>query len=306
MEEMPRIKEEPQSPEIKLEQADTPSTSSATPEQKFRITVQPAAQQLKDIFKKFRPLEGKTGLNRIHQLTMATYALKTPVDHKMKIEETIDFNEIGNYWMRVLCEVARWMQYMDEFTRLPFQDKIKILRNSWGNIHRLLSVSDTLDLFGEEALNEYILVVGKKAVSAKTSQFSKEVSTQAYIQNNFVKSTINLLETLARPMFDMDTTNFELAFLLGMTLWNFKGLSVSEEAQLAAERFRAGLAEEMHTYYVNVETHCYAPRMIRLMELVQDNELLQRERGEMWALLELFDMLNMEIDDHSLIDPRRI
>ncbi|KAF1753520.1 hypothetical protein GCK72_020077 [Caenorhabditis remanei] len=237
-------------------------------------------------------------LNPLEKLAFGLQQIRRNVRKQTKIITKIGKEEAFALFEDEMLKAAEWLTYYDDFSNLPHQVQLAMLKGIWKAWTRLDKLDITAkgrkqNMCGSQQimahLNKHRVLCDLRKMKIDVSWCSRYTVEQ--LQFFSQKETADRSEESIQLMLELQPTDVELAFMMCQLSFQYVGKRFQGVILEVSDRFLESISNHLHDYYVNdLNMPQYSKRLVKMMKInnhIQQDILYEREKIQ---LLKVFDV----------------
>uniref|UniRef100_A0A1I7TAT1 Nuclear Hormone Receptor family n=1 Tax=Caenorhabditis tropicalis TaxID=1561998 RepID=A0A1I7TAT1_9PELO len=229
------------------------------------------------------------------------------VDSEVILQTKVGQNEILSFWEQSFIKTVKWFSQFPEFTELPMNIKLDILKSSWLLWIRLERQAETANLRRRKLLADNEFMAGE----GRCMDMKNYDSDLAFCTNYTMDQLRQFLEPdcagkwklSVDVLIQLEPTNIELNFMLIQLCLNYAQKRFPSETREVIDKLLATQADNLHDYYTRkMKTPNYSGRITRMMKVIQYIEADVRDQREKMHLANVFDIFNLDFTHPEMFE----
>ncbi|EFP11173.1 CRE-NHR-216 protein [Caenorhabditis remanei] len=239
-------------------------------------------------------------INQLQRLTHALvlYRQNQQSANQIKFRDTINaFTDGKAYLQRRSEKFSKWVKNVDFFDKLSEQQKIDTVKLSFTIFDRLERAQMSVKTFGESCITEKKITLSSYcAVDWRTVTINPETAINTELANNYIitefHSHINsIINDVCQPLYELQLSDTETAFLLTHVLVYYGSEKVSHELVEKFDDLREIVTSDLHHYYTKqIGVEVYANRLLKIMSVVNAMKKIHADRVRKSELIRIFNI----------------
>ncbi|CAL2043259.1 unnamed protein product [Caenorhabditis brenneri] len=212
--------------------------------------------------------------NSLEQMTLALEDIQTVESNlRLEFQTKVGQNETFTFFEESFNKALRWFLEFPEFTELPLNVKIDILKSSWLLWIRLEKLAETANCHRKQLLGADVFMAGEgKCMNLKNFDVDMSYCTNYsmdQIKPFMIPDVDNIWKPAVEALVKLEPTNVELNFMLIQFCLNDALKKSSGETARIIEKLLANQADHLHDYYVRtMRTPNYSGRLATMMKII--------------------------------------
>ncbi|KAF1751178.1 hypothetical protein GCK72_017732 [Caenorhabditis remanei] len=207
------------------------------------------------------------------------------------------FTDGKAYLQRRSEKFSKWVKSVDFFDNISEQQKIDTVKLSFTIFDRLERAQMSVKTFGKSCITDKKTTLSSYcAVDWRTVTINPETAINTELANNYIITEFHahinsIINDVCQPLYELQLSDTETAFLLTHVLVYYGSEKVSHELVEKFDDLREIVTSDLHHYYTKqIGVEVYANRLLKIMNVVNAMKKIHADRVRKSELIRIFNI----------------